>query len=64
MDATFGAAVGRHRIGRPGLVWVGSMITLARRGFFAAMFAKGRHRTAVAEPTRYPVPAPAPAPAV
>ena len=39
---------GRHRLGRPGLIPVTALVTVVRRGFFAALFRSGRHRGPVA----------------
>ena len=37
---------GRHRLGRPGLIPVTALVTIARRGFFRSLFRSGRHRAA------------------
>ncbi len=39
---------GRHRLGRPGLIPVTALVTVVRRGFFAAWFRPARHRSPVA----------------
>ncbi len=39
---------GRHRLGRPGLIPVGVLATVVRRGFFA-WFRAGKHRRPVAK---------------
>jgi hypothetical protein len=35
---------GRHRLGRPGLIPVTALVTVVRRGFFAALFRPAKHR--------------------
>ena len=64
MTSTLTARVGRgrHRLGRPGLVHVTTLIHVVHRGLFLSWRQPGRHRRFVAQqpvPTRTRVPAPA-----
>lgn len=53
---------GRHRLGRPGLIPVTALITVARRGLIRSWFRPARHRrSAVATPSEQPVRIPVPA---
>lgn len=47
-DTTAGS--GRHRLGSPHLTHVAAMITVVRRGFFAALWTPGKHRQVVVTP--------------
>lgn len=48
---------GRHRLGRPGLVYVTHFVTVLRRGLFESWRVPGRHRQVAAEPQWLPTPA-------
>ncbi len=48
---------GRHRLGRPGLVYVTHFVTVVRRGLFESWRTPGRHRRIPADPERLPTPA-------
>ncbi|MEP6562817.1 MAG: hypothetical protein ABJD68_17290 [Nakamurella sp.] len=39
--------IGRHRLGRPGLVPLSALVTIRRRSFFTSWFRSGKHRHGV-----------------
>lgn len=50
---------GRHRLGRPGLVYVTTFVAVVRRGLFESWRIPGRHRRVPAVDPRW-TPAPVP----